>query len=193
VNAFARLGLDPRPWLEPGAVRAAQQAVLQRAHPDVAGEGGGAGDEAQEANEAARRLATASGVLREFLEMHGQAPPSAAQAVPPDLADAFMALAGPLRRAVELQREAEACETFLDRAALAEPALDVLQALQDGQRMLAARQEAIHRQVRAWTAGAAAEAPWESWRRAALDLAFLERWSRDVEERAFQMAGLAAG
>lgn len=190
MNAFACLGLEPRPWLEPGVVRAAQQAVLLRVHPDVAGKAGSAG---RQANEAARLLATPSGVLMEFLRLHGQAPQVAAQAVPPDLADLFIKLASPMSRAAELQRRAQSCETFLDRAELAAPALEVLDALRQGQQMLVARQEVIHGQLRAAAEYTGGELPWAAWQRAATELAFLERWQRDVDERAFQMAGLAAG
>jgi hypothetical protein len=188
VNAFACLGLEVRPWLEPGVVRAAQQAVLARVHPDVAG---GDGDEGRQVNEAAARLATPGLVLAHFLECHGQAAVASVQPVPGDLADLFMALAAPMGRAEEILRAGAACETFLERAELAESALEVMDALRGQLEGLRARQEEVHGRIRRAAEG---EPPdWEELRRCALELAFLERWARDADERVFQLAELAAG
>lgn len=188
MNAFACLGLEARPWLEPGVVRAAQQGVLARAHPDVAG---GDGGEGRQANEAAVLLASPGAVLAHYLECHGQAAAASAQPVPRDLADLFMALAGPMARAGEIRQAAAACETFLERAELAESALEVMDALRGQVEALRTRQEEVHGRIRHAAGGDHPD--WEELRRCAVALAFLERWARDADERAFQLADLAVG
>jgi hypothetical protein len=191
MNAFETLGLVPRPWLDPEVVAERHRAILQAEHPDVACLESGS---AALANQARQRLSSPAAVLAHLLECHGEGWESAARAVPPALGDVFMKLAGPVQEAVRLRQEAEACESHLERAGLAEPALGVLEVLQELGGELHLLESAARMRVealdRAWQRG---ERPWAALRDAATSLVFLERWVREVGDKQFQMAELAAG
>lgn len=189
MNPFEVLGLDARPLVEPEVVAEARRRWMERHHPDKSGDGA----EAAVANEAARRLRTPGAALGEFLRLQGRAGETKVQAVPGALGDLFMELAGPMGEADRLLAEAEGCVGVLERAGLAEPALEVLERLQAaGARVEQARAETLERlrdlDVR-WLAG---ERDGEALGRVAVELAFLERWSAQASEQAFALAGLAA-
>lgn len=189
-DAFAVLGLAPRPFLDADAVRAAHAERIRAAHPDTAG---GDAAEASRLNEAVAVLQSDARRLQHLLGLQGRTA-AAVRGVPPELGDFFAALAPDMQRAAELKAGHAAAETFLERAEFSGRALEVLNALQGHAavwgRLHAAALGDLQRLDAAWQAG---ERPLAALETCAASLAFLEKWRQQLEERQFQLAEIATG
>jgi hypothetical protein len=185
MNAFEVLGLEPRPLLDPQAVKEAHLAAMATRHPDAAGDN----DPARLLNQARDLLARDRTRLRHLVELTRGAPLAERGAVPEEIGDLFNPLAELLGKVRgHLQAVANA-ESALEKASLLPQGLGCLDALQSFQgRLRDLRQHQTSRlQIldAAWMAGNRELGALEE---TALALAFLDKWSDQVDEQAFRLS-----
>lgn len=185
MNPFQVLGLEERPWYEWERILEARRAWMEKHHPDQSG----MDEAAAQVNEAARRLGTAGGVVREYLLLRGITLSDTARRVPAHLADLFIKLAGPMEEAGRLLQASGDSLSALERAEQAEQVLKVMDELQTLQAEIQTARRGVEDLLKKLDGGSdSAVAQYNQLEEIALNLAFLEKWMARVEQTRFRLA-----
>jgi hypothetical protein len=185
MNAFEVLGLEPRPFLDPQAVKEAHLRAMAQMHPDAVGDN----DPARLLNQARDLLVRDRTRLRHLVELTRGSPLVGRGAVPEEIGDLFNPLAellGHVRGHLQVVAKADSA---LEKATLVPQGLEWFDALQSFQgRLRDLRQSQADRLQdldAAWLAGNRDTRGLEEM---ALALAFLDKWSDEVDEQAFRLS-----
>lgn len=185
MNAFEVLGLEPRPFLDPGAVKEAHLKAMALHHPDAAGPN----EHALLLNQARDLLGRDRTRLRHLIELTRGTPMAERGAIPPEIGDLFAPLAEVLGKVRGHLEAVAGAETALEKAGLLSGGLELFESLQELQGRLAQLRQIQGGRLRdldaAWVAGAK---DIEGLERIALALAFLDRWSEQVDEQLYRLS-----
>ncbi len=178
MDAFATLGLDRRLDLADDAIESAWRELGRQLHPD--GEGGDA-ERAAGVNQAYQVLRSPSRRLRHWLELHGVEIGRQA-ALDPALMDLFSEISPALNEADDILRKRAAAGSALARALLAEPEMTAQQKLQGLLGRLGRQRAGITEHFPDFASEAEA-GHFDNALAAAGQLAFLEKWESQVQQR----------
>jgi len=197
---FAVLAEPRRPWLDPAALKRKFLALSNTNHPDRAHRTGEA--ERAAATQRYAELNLAYNCLRDpkprlahFLHLEFGAKPQELQAIPDDLAELFMVVAGLCREADGLLKEKARMASPLLRVQWFERGQELAQALEVQLNQLATFQEAVMQRL------IAADTTWETAQTGSASrtealreleeihrlLGFLTRWMEQIQSRRFQL------
>lgn len=187
TDHFLALAQPRRPWLDPAGVRESFQRAAARQHPD----GGGEAGHFATLNSAHGVLRAPSSRLRHLIELAAPHLLQRSAPIPTELADLFMELAT-ARRAREsfVQKEA-ATASPLGRALLAGEKAGLRRDIESALARLSAAHETALAELRALDAAwpAPSDADWVRLAGLQAGFAFLEKWTAQLREDAFQMGG----
>ena len=179
VDHFATLGLERSAALDETVVRERFHELSREAHPDAEN-----GDEAKFAaiNEAQRVLSSPAARLRHLLELEYDGKVESSGAMSAQLMDLFSDVGGVLSQADALISKRQAATTAVAKALLAGEEVSVQQALMGAGGQLMGRRQEIEDGL-----GGLSLSDRDKLVTTAHELAFLEKWQRQVQERLGQL------
>lgn len=185
MNAFARLGLEPRPFLETDEITRRFDAAALRAHPDK----GGDATEFAEWEAARQLLLEPARRLRLLLELAGAPTARGPGEVPAVIGQAFSRATAVCAAADATLARQAAAGSALAKAMLAREVLTVREQVETWLAELAALEAAAEAALRRfdadWMAGERAVEP---LRDLAQIFAFVTRWTAQGRERLFALS-----
>lgn len=192
TSYFALLGLEARPWLDPGELKERYHAITMAEHPDVAPETG-AGRFA-EVNRAYQTLADPAQRLRHLMELECTGAATRGQAVPEEIAPLFPQVAETRQGLDVFLKKYAAASGPLAKALLAQEQYAVLDRLETTLIAVQDAQAASLRRLRE------ADALWDEARAEAVaqlpgiwqGLAFTTKWLASMREGLFEFGALQA-
>jgi DnaJ-domain-containing protein 1 len=187
-NHFARLGFEPRPWLDPELLKSRFLELSATTHPDKAAAESKATSERdfQDLNTAFNTLRNTRSRLLHLLAISGAPKSEHVQNVPPTALQFFATVAEATNRAdVLIKRKAAATSPML-KVQLMEEALPRIDAIQILQQQLQQKITDIERSLReinnTWQQPPA-PAVLAQLSESAAGLGFFERWQAQLQER----------
>ena len=178
VDHFAALGLERAAALDEAQVRERFHELSREAHPDTHG---GDGEAFAAINEAQRVLSSPSARLRHLLELQFGTRPAAA-VISDSLMDLFAGVGGAISAADAVIAKVAAATTAVAKALLAPQELAAQQSLMEAGGQLVTRRREIEDRLEALSVDDR-DALLEAWH----ELAFLEKWQRQVQGRMGQL------
>jgi hypothetical protein len=188
VNHFARLGFEPRPWLDPELLKQRFVELSAQTHPDKAAPSDKAGSEKtfQQLNESYQVLRTTRSRLLHLLELSGLPKQEHVQNVPPDALEFFAEVAGITKDADTLIKEKSAAASPMLKVQIMERALDHASVIQFLQEKLRERIDIIEDRLKTlsttWSEPPGASTLTEL-KESAAALGFLDRWTSQLQDR----------
>jgi hypothetical protein len=187
-NHFARLGFDPRPWLDPELLKSRFLEISATTHPDKFPVETKAISERnfQDLTTAFNTLRHTRSRLLHLLELSGAAKSDHVQGVPPAALRYFTSVADATSRADALNKRKAAATSPMLQVQLMEEALphiDAIQSLQrDLQQNIAAIEDSLKQATATWHEPPAPAVLTELAASAAA-LGFFERWTTQLQDR----------
>jgi len=185
MNAFEVLGLEARPALDPETVKEAHLRAMATHHPDAAGPN----DHALLLNKARDLLGRDRTRLHHLIELTRGTPAAERGAIPPEIGDLFAPLADVLGKVRGHLESVAGAESAIEKAGLLSAGLELFESLREIQGRLAqlrgVQSERLRELDAAWVAGTQ---DIEGLERIALALAFLDRWSEQVDEQLYRLS-----
>ncbi|MDX6765570.1 MAG: J domain-containing protein [Candidatus Methylacidiphilales bacterium] len=187
MNAFAILGLEARPLIDPEVLKEAHLRAVARDHPDA--NPTGSSERVREVNQAREILSRDRSRLLHLIDCTGEGSASTQAALPGTLGDLFGPVAETLGRVRAQLRSHAGAESALEKAGLMPAGLalfDDLQALRQKILSLRGEWEQRLREVdAAWVEGRPDN---RALAEIALVLGFLDRWTEQIDEQAFRLS-----
>jgi DnaJ-domain-containing protein 1 len=186
MNHFARFGLEPRPWIDPEALKEKFLRLSAAVHPDKAdrAEKISSEKEFQQLNESYNVLRNTRTRLLHLLDLAGAPKQEHIRQVPPAALELFGTIAAATKNADALIKERAAASSPMLKVQLAERGLKQIEDLQEIQCRIAEQIRAVETSLKQleWSSPPP-EAVLGQLREAAAALGFLERWNAQLHER----------
>jgi DnaJ-domain-containing protein 1 len=188
ANYFARLGFDPRPWLDPELLKSRFLELSATIHPDKAAAENKAASEHdfQDLNTAYNTLRNTRSRLLHLLAISGVPKSEHVQNVPPAALQYFSAVAEATNRADALIKRKAAAASPMLKVQLMEEALPQIDAVQSLQQQLQQNITSIEenlKQINKTWQHPPAPATLAQLSESAAALGFFERWTAQLQER----------
>lgn len=189
IDYFALLDQPRTPWLEPASLKNAFHRKTLQAHPDTA-KSDGTQQSFTELNEAYQILQDPKRRLHHLLELQGHPPSATNQMVPPELQDLFPAISALSQQANLLQEKMKRASHALGRSLLKPKILELQKETTELREKIRILSDASLAQLRLidvrWMNDPAGEIP--TLLKLYFVLAYLNRWSAQLDEIAFQLS-----
>jgi curved DNA-binding protein CbpA len=193
IDYFALLDQPRRPWLDPENLKETYHQKSLRTHPDVHAESPGAAatDTAfASLNQAYQVLLDPKQRLHHLMSLEGAAPSSSDQAVPSQLEDLFPKIGDLTRRANLLMEKIRATSNALGRSLLKPQILEVQKEAKEVRATIKGLTDVSLDRLRqisvAWEKNPAQQL--EGLSNLYFAFAYLTRWSKQLDEMAFQLS-----
>jgi len=191
TDLFALFEEPPRPWLDPGRLKAKYHELTAIHHPDVSNASNAPGDFA-EINRAYQTLADPAARLRHLLDLESPGGLSRAQAVPEDVAGFFAPVAEASQGVDAFLKKHAAAASPLAKALLSAEQYQVQERVEETIASLRREQDSLLSRVRD------ADALWLADRPAALrllpalwqSLGYIAKWLATLRESLFRLSSL---
>ena len=190
TDYFALLQQPRGPWLDPTRLKEAYHRKTLQTHPDTAAPD--RESDFAELNEAYQVLQDPKRRLRHLLSLENGAPPSTNQAIPQELQELFLLIGALTQRANGLQEKIRTASTALSRSLLKPQIVELEKEAGDLRQKVRDLIDAANGQLRemnsAWRNDPAGHVVPLS--NLYITFAYLDRWSAQLDELAFQFAQL---
>ena len=187
TDYFALLGQPRAPWLDPAALKEAYHRQTLASHPDTAAPE--RENDFAELNEAYQVLADPKRRLHHLLSLENGAPPSADQAIPPELQELFLLIGALTQRANALQEKIRTASNALSRSLLKPQIVELEKEAGDLRQKVRDLIDAANVQLRETNSAWQDDRPGQvvPLSNLYITFAYLGRWSAQLDELAFQL------
>ncbi len=193
MDAFAILGLDRGPWIEPDKLQEHYLKAVKDAHPDQNQSESTSSDDAAQINEAHQVLANPANRLAHFVQLETEQDITKSRQVPEPLVELFMRLGPLFQQCDQLIRNIKEADSNILKARQFVAAGPVLQSLNEIQEQINQTLQASHGRLKSlhenWISS---KAPDRTQLLNAMGseygtLSYLQRWRDTINEKTFEL------